>query len=91
MSDGFSFFSWNKKGTDPQPVIIHETFLVLRFLSIGIAILLSVSLFVYIRTLLWDGPLMLFAPSEERQRLPGALENQEGARSRVKVALMREQ
>lgn len=60
MNDDFFF---HEKST--ITVIIHETFLVLRILSMGLAVIISVSLIIYLRLVAMDGPLLLFKPSEE--------------------------
>lgn len=61
MDESFSLF----KEKNTQSVAIHETFLVLRFLSFGLAFIITISLFVYVRLVIRDGPLFIFKPSEK--------------------------
>ncbi len=57
-------------------IITHEIFLVLRFLSMGVAVLLSVSIFTYLKFIVLEGPIKGCAPAEEGRRLPGAEEDE---------------
>ena len=42
----------------------------------GVAVLLSVSIFTYLRFIILDGPIKGCAPAEEGRRLPGAEEDE---------------
>jgi hypothetical protein len=65
MDESFSLH----KEKNTQVIIIHETFLILRYLSWGLALIISVSLYHYLKVLLMDGPLMCFVPKEDQIRI----------------------
>jgi len=59
MDESFSLH----KEKNIQVIVIHETFLILRYLSWGLALIIAVSLYYYLKIVIKDGPLMFFIPS----------------------------
>jgi hypothetical protein len=56
----------------------HELFLVFRFLTFGLALLLTISLFFYTRLVLIEGPWMFGAKVlPEQRRLPAATDSED--------------
>ena len=56
--------------SNTEGILIHELFLVFRFLALGLALLQLISYIFYFRLFLRDGPCLCGAKSEEERPLP---------------------
>jgi hypothetical protein len=65
MNEGFS----QHKEKNIEVIIIHETFLILRYISWGLALIIGISLFYYLKIFIMD-QMLFFVPAEEQRRLP---------------------
>jgi hypothetical protein len=65
MKESFSLH----KEKNIQTIAIHETFLILRYVSWGLALIICISLFYYLKVYIMDH-LLFFVPVEEQRRLP---------------------
>lgn len=92
MNEGFS----QHKEKNIQVIFIHETFLILRYISWGLALIIGISVFYYLKILFLD-QMLFFVPVEEQRRLPNNFDvssEEEGNSSNVmtvsKAAILRE-
>jgi hypothetical protein len=56
--------------SNTEGILIHELFLVFRFLALGLALLQLISYIFYFRLVLKDGPCLCGAKTEEERPLP---------------------
>ena len=91
MNEGFS----QHKEKNILVITIHETFLILRYISWGLALIIGISLFYYLKIFFSDH-MLFFVPVEEQRRLPNNFDvsSEDGNSASVmtvsKAALLRE-
>lgn len=93
MNEGFSLH----KEKNIQVIIIHETFLILRYISWGLALIIAISMFYYTKVYIMDY-LLFFVPEEEQRRLQNNFDisseegdsNAQNAMTVSKAAILRE-
>ena len=67
----------HQETSNTEGILIHELFLVFRFLALGLALLQLISYFFYCRLVLRDGPCLCGAKTEEERPLPEAADSQD--------------
>ena len=75
MDDDFK----HSESSNTEAILIHELFLVFRFLSLVMALLQFISFFFYFRVFLRDGPCMCGARFDDVRSLSEAADAQDEA------------